>query len=110
MTTTSDYRTNDYPLAFAIAKVAVSANSLVIIKAWMRRDNAGFVMRLKLKGGQIAGVNNDVVSYITAGADTWEQVALNFTPTEAGVVEILVECWGGSTFTGYIDDLTIIQV
>lgn len=110
MTTTSAYRTNDYPLAFAIAKVAVSANSLVIIKAWMRRDNAGFVMRLKLKGGQIAGINNDVVSYITAGADTWEQVSISFTPTEAGVVEILVECWGGSTFTGYIDDLTIIQV
>lgn len=105
----SDYRKNDYPLGFPIGKIAVSANSLVTIKAWMRRTNSGLVMRLRLKGGQIAGVSSDVISYMTAAADTWEQVSLSFTPSEAGVVEILGECWGGTTHTGYIDDLTITQ-
>ena len=52
---------------------------------------------------------NDVTSYMSGPADTWEQVTLTFTPTTAGVVEILAECWGGSTNTGYVDDLTIIQ-
>lgn len=109
MAPTADYRRDNYPLGFSISKVAVSANSLVTIKAWMRRTNIGLTLRLRVKGGQIAGVTNDVVSYMTAAADTWEQVTLTFTPTEVGVVEILAECWGGSTYTGYVDDLTIIQ-
>jgi hypothetical protein len=107
---TSDYRRDNYPLGFPVAKVAVSANSLVTIKAQMRRTSAGLTFRLRLKGGQIAGVTNDVISYMSAAADTWQQVSLSFTPTEAGVVELLAECWGGSTYTGYIDDLTIIQI
>jgi hypothetical protein len=99
-----------FPLDLSVATVAVSANSQVTVKAWMRRTNIGLVMRLRVKGGQIAGVANDVTGYMTgASADTWEQVSISFTPTEAGVVEILAECWGGTTFTGYVDDLTIIQ-
>lgn len=98
-----------WPLDLKIATIAVSANAQVTVKAWMRRSNSGLVMRLRVKGGQIAGVTDDVVSYITAAADTWEQVTITFTPTEIGVVEILAECWGGSTYTGYVDDLTIIQ-
>jgi hypothetical protein len=107
---TSDYRRDSYPFDFSISQIAVSANSIVTIKAWMRRTSTGLTFRLKVKGGQIAGVTNDVISYMTAAADTWEQVSLSFTPTEAGVVELLAECWGGSTYTGYIDDLTIIQI
>lgn len=110
MSPNSDYRRDNYPLGFPVAKVAVSANSLVTIKAWMRRTSTGLTLRLRLKGGQISGVANDVTGYMTAGADTWEQVSISFTPTEAGVVEILAECWGGSTYTGYIDELSIIQI
>ncbi len=76
----------------------------------MRRTNTGLTFRLRVKGGQIAGVSSDVTSNMSAAADTWEQVSLSFTPTEAGVVEILAECWGGSTYTGYIDELSIIQI
>lgn len=109
MAPTSDYRRDNYPLGFTLANVAVNANAQVTIKAWMRRSNTGLTMRLRVKGGQISGVTNDVISYMTAAADTWEQVSLTFTPTEIGAVEVLAECWGGSTYTGYVDDLTIIQ-
>jgi hypothetical protein len=108
--TNVNVRSINFPLDLSLATVAVSANSQVTIKAWMRRSAFGLVMRLRVKGGQIAGVTNDVTGYMTAAANTWEQVSLSFTPTEAGVVEILAECWGGSTFTGYVDDLTIIQI
>lgn len=107
--TNVNVRSINFPLDLSLATVAVSANSQVTVKAWMRRNALGLVMRLRVKGGQIAGVPNDVVGYMTASADTWEQVSLSFTPTEVGVVEILAECWGGSTYTGYVDDLTIIQ-
>ena len=107
--TSSVYRISSYPLDLKIATVAVSANAQVTIKAWMKRTSIALNFRLRVKGGQIAGVTNDVTSYMTAAADTWEQVSLTFTPTEAGVVEIFAECWGGSTYYGYVDDLTIIQ-
>jgi hypothetical protein len=107
---TSDYRRENYPLGFSIGQVGVSANSLVTIKSWMRRTNKGLSFRLRVKGGQIAGVSTDVIGYMTAAADTWEQVSISFTPTESGVIEILAECWGGSSYTGYIDDLSITQV
>ena len=107
--TSATLRNANYPLDLKIATIAVSANAQVIIKAWMRRTNTLLNFRLRVKGGQIAGVNSDVVSNMTAAAETWEQVSLNFTPTESGIVEVFAECWGGSIYTGYIDDLTIIQ-
>lgn len=110
MSPTSTTRNSSYPLDFPIAKIAVSANSLVTVKAWMRRSNILLTTGLRIKGGQIAGVPNDITSYMTAAADTWQQVTLNFTPTEVGVVEILAECYGGSTFTAYVDDISVTQV
>lgn len=107
---TSTNRSPIYPLDLKIGRVAVSANSLVTIKAWVRRTNTGLTMGLRIKGGQIAGVPSDITSYMSAAADTWQQITLTFTPTEAGVVEIISECYGGSTYTGYIDDLSITQV
>jgi hypothetical protein len=98
-----------FPLTLSLAKVACAANSLVTIKAWMRRTNTGLTMRLVCKGGQIAGVTSDVVSAMTAAADTWEELTITFTPTELGVVEILAETFGGTTFSGWVDDMTISQ-
>lgn len=106
---TSTFRDSNYPLDLKLGRVAVSANSLVTIKAWVRRTNTGLTMGLRMKGGQIAGVPSDITSYMTAAADTWEQITLTFTPTETGVVEIISECYGGSSYTGYIDDLSITQ-
>lgn len=107
--TNSTNRNSAFPVPLSLAKVACAANSLVTVKAWMRRDNTGLTMRLICKGGQIAGVTNDVVSAMTAAANTWEEVTITFTPTEIGVVEILAEAWGGSTFSGWVDDMTISQ-
>jgi|694.fasta_scaffold00807_38 hypothetical protein len=103
-------RDSTYPLSLAVAKVAVGANSLVTVRAWVRRSSIFLTMGLRVKGGQIGGPTNDVTSYMTGAADTWEQVILNFTPSTAGVVEILAECYGGTTLTGYVDDITITQV
>ena len=106
---TSANRTSARPVTLSLAKVACAANSAVTIKAWMRRDNTGLTMRLVCKGGQIAGVTSDVVSAMTAAANTWEELTITFTPTETGVVEITAEAYGGTTFSGWVDDLTISQ-
>ena len=107
---TSTARVSRYPLSMSLAKVAVAANALVTIKAWMRRDNTGLTMRLVCKANQLAGIgSSDITSSMTAAADTWEELTITFTPTEVGVVEITAEAFGGTTYTGYVDDLTITQ-
>lgn len=106
---TSTNRNSFYPVPLSLAKIACVPNKLVTVKAWMRRDNTGLTMRLVCKGGQIAGVANDVVSSMTAAANTWEELTITFTPTVQGVVEIIAEAWGGSTYSGWVDDMTISQ-
>jgi hypothetical protein len=105
---TSTNRNSTWPVTLSLAKVACSANNLVTIKAWMYRDNAGLTMRLVCKGGQIAGVASDVTASVTT-TNAWEEETITFTPTETGVVEITAEAWGGTTFSGWVDDMTISQ-
>lgn len=106
---TSANRSSTYPLHLKIARKAVSANNLVTVKAWMRRSNTGLTMSLVCRGGQIAGVASNVTASMTVAADTWEELTITFTPTEAGVVEIEAWAYGGTTYLGYVDDVTFTQ-
>ncbi len=106
---TSTNRSSVWPVTLSLAKIACTANNLVTVKAWMRRTNTALTMRLVCKGGQLTGVSSDVVASMTAAADTWEELTITFTPTEVGVVEITAEAYGGSTHSGWVDDLTITQ-
>jgi hypothetical protein len=106
---TSANRTANYPLNLVIAKVACAASALVTIKAWFQRDSVSLTGALLCKGGQIAGVSADVSSSMTAAINTWEELTITFTPSEAGVVEIEGLFYGGTTLNGYISDMTISQ-
>jgi hypothetical protein len=108
---TDTNRSSSYPLTLKVATIAVSADSPVTVKGWARKNTSSTLqMGLMIRGGQIAGVPSDISSYMTDVADTWEQVTLSFTPTESGVVEVLAACYGDTSFTGYVDDLSISQV
>jgi hypothetical protein len=106
--TNTDRREN-YPLNLPIAQIAVAANALVTVTAWFRRSNTALTSKLVCKGGQLAGVASDVTASMTAAADTWEQLTLTFTPTEAGVIEIEAQFYGGTTYNGYVSDATFTQ-
>lgn len=95
------------PLSLAVASVQCASGVAKTVSLWMRRTNTGLTARLMCKGRQIAGVASDVSTEMTAAADTWEQVSINFTPTETGVVEITAECWGGTTYSLYVDDVSV---
>ncbi len=109
MSPTSTNISTELPLKFPIAHVACVANSLVTVKAWMKRTNSGVSGRLVCKGGQIDGVAADVTASIAAAANTWEELTITFTPTEAAVVEITAEAYGGTTYSVFVDDLTVSQ-
>lgn len=97
------------PAKLKLGTVVCAANSLVTVTARMRRDNTGLTMRLICPGGQISGVSSDVFSDMTAAADTWETVTITFTPTKAGAVDIYAYAFGGTTYSGYVCNLTASQ-
>lgn len=107
---TSTNRGSSYPLKLSVAKIACQANSPVSVAIWTRRDNANIVGRLKVVGGQIAGVPTDVIVVCTPTINTWTvSSTLVFTPTESGVVEVIFDCYDGVTTTSslWVDDLMI---
>ena len=98
------------PLLLKLGTVVCAASSAVTVTARMQRSNTGLTMRLICPGGQITGVSTDVFTDMTAAANTWETVSITFTPTKAGAVDIYAEAFGGTTFSGYVCNLTATQV
>lgn len=107
-TTTTMFNSN-FPFIYPLAKLAVNASATVTVSVWMRRTNTGITGKLVCRGGQLAGIENDVSSSITAAADTWEKVTITLGPTEAGVIELEVHVYGGTTYSLYIDDFSAQQ-
>jgi len=101
--------TSQFPLKLKIASIAANGGSAVTISAYMRRTNTGLTMQLVCPAGQPYGPSTDTVASMTAAADTWEQVSISFTPTQNGVYDIYAYAFGGTTFTGYVDDLGVTQ-
>jgi hypothetical protein len=97
------------PVFLKLGTVVCAASSAVTVTARMQRSNTGLTMRLICPGGQITGVSNNVSSDMTAAANTWETVTITFTPTKAGAVDIYAHAFGGSTFSGYVCNLTATQ-
>jgi hypothetical protein len=97
------------PADMVLATIAVAASAPVIVKCWARRTNTGLTVGIKLRQGAIPGVTSDVTDEVTVAADTWEELSITFTPTQAGVVEIEGYCYGGTTYSAYFDDLTVTQ-
>jgi hypothetical protein len=107
---TNTTRTSSYPLDLEIGQFAVAANSLVTVKAWMKKSHAtNCDGRLRVRGYQLAGVDNDVVATL-ANNTNWQELTLTFTPTEAGVfeVEALAEYVAGNANV-FIDTITVTQ-
>jgi hypothetical protein len=109
MRPTSTTATATSPVRLKIGTVVCAASALVTVTARMRRDNTGLTMRLVCPGGQISGVTNDVSADMTAVADTWETVTITFTPSKAGAVDIYAYAFGGTTYSGYVCNLTAAQ-
>ncbi len=105
---TSTNYTLTNPCRLQVAKFYVSASSLVTVSIWVQRDNTGLTLNLvaPIQAGIIA---TEQSASAAAAINTWEQLTITFTPAVAGVVLIWVHASGGSTNSGYADDLTITQ-
>lgn len=109
---TSTNRHIAYPLKLSIAKIAVATNALVTLSIWTRRDSTNIKGQLLVRGGQIAGVGADVTVDCEPSINTWTQSSnLTFTPTEAGVIEVMFLVWDGvgTTNNFWVDDFARAQ-
>lgn len=110
ITLSSAIRTALNPVKLMLAEVSLVANQLATFSCWVRRDVSTSTAILIMPGYQISGADNDVSSTASAAINTWEQLTITFTPTEANVVRL----WLYVSFTAgspnvWVDDLSLAQ-
>jgi len=102
--------TTKLPLYLQIAEFYAVANKQVTCKAFMRRTNTGLNMRLRVNFRKsYPHVSQTYVANMSANADTWQEVTLSFTPISSGIIYINAEAFGGNSYTGYVDSISLTQ-
>ena len=100
------------PFYIPIARVAVASSGKVTVKVYFKKSGTGIAGALRCRYGQITWSDAAQDITVTCPNDTSRnQVTLEFTPTEAGVVEIEAGAWytGATNQTVIIDDIEISQ-
>ncbi|NLI41157.1 MAG: hypothetical protein GX421_08275 [Caldisericales bacterium] len=109
---TNAARNTVYPFYIPIARVAVASSGKVTVKVYFKKSGTGIAGALRCRYGQITWSDAAQDIIVTCPNDTSRnQVTLQFTPTEAGVVEIEAGAWYVSAVDQniIIDDITITQ-
>ena len=102
--------TEKLPLYLTIAEFYAVANKVVTCKAYMRRTNTGLTLRLKASFKKcFPHLSQDYIANCTANVDTWQEVTLTFTPISSGTIYIRAEAFGGDSYTGYVDSVSLTQ-
>ncbi len=95
-------------------KAAVNANSQVTITVYVYYDGTynGNMPRLVVLGGILNGIGSYGVPVTATApssmANTWQQLSVQVTPTEVGVLEFYIDC-DGTAGNVYVDDINITQ-
>jgi hypothetical protein len=109
---TNAARSTIYPFYIPIARVAVASSGKVTVKVYFKKSGTGIAGGLRCRVGQLAWSDGTSDITVTCPNDTSRnQVTLEFTPTEAGVVEIEAGAWyvSSTSQTVIIDDIEITQ-
>jgi len=109
---TSSSRDSKYPMYFPVAKIAVTENNAVTVKAFLKKSHAtNIVGKLMCNKNQLSGITTDVITVKSDDTD-WEELTLpDMTPTENGIIEIGIQAeYVSGSASLYVEDLTITQV
>lgn len=99
------------PTPLDFFRTAVNANEQVTISVYIQYDGSynGNMPRLVVLGGILSGISSDVTdTATTSNSGNWEQLSVQVTPTEAGVLEYYIDC-DGTAGSVYVDDIEISQ-
>ena len=109
---TNAARSSVYPFYIPIARAAVAGSGQVTVTVYFKKSGTGIAGGLRVRAGQVAWSDGTSDITVTCPNDTnRNQVTLQFTPTEAGVVEIEAGAWyvSSTSQTVIIDDIEITQ-
>ena len=109
---TNAARNTIYPFYIPIARVAVASSGKVTVKVYFKKSGTGIAGGLRCRVNQVAWSDGTSDITVTCPDNTSRnQVTLEFTPTEAGVVEIEAGAWyvSSTSDTVIIDDIEISQ-
>jgi hypothetical protein len=103
---TSVAATQNLPVFIELGPFACYAGKTITIPFYWQRSNTGLSAQLRIIGGRYPGVGSvgtDVVTAMAPTINTWTQYTIAATPTIDCAIMVLVECWGGTTYSGYLD-------
>lgn len=109
---TNAIRDSRYPLTLPIAKFATASSGQVTVTVYFKKSGTGVAGALRCRYGQIEWSDDAEDIIVNCPDDTnRNQVTLQFTPTEAGIVEVEALAWYVSAIDQnvIIDDITITQ-
>jgi hypothetical protein len=98
------------PLRLPLGQFEVTRGVTTTIAMRMRRDNTGLSMGLSYMPTEgLPGITTEQRALMTAAANTWETVTLSLSPTGSGtqVLSLDLIAWGGTTFNGYVEAITV---
>jgi hypothetical protein len=98
------------PMRAPLGQFEVTRGVTTSIAIRMRRDNTGLSLGLSLMPTEgLPGITTEQRALMTAAANTWETVTLTLSPTGSGtqIVSLDVIAWGGTTFNGYFEAITV---
>lgn len=101
-------RTSLYPVSQVLGPFYGQAGVSLTVTCWFYRTDTGLTGSLVAKSPQ-PGLASDVIATMVGSAGAWEQLSVTFTPATDGAYFVEAQFYGGSSFTGYIDDLVITQ-
>jgi hypothetical protein len=98
------------PLRLPLGKFEITCGVTTTIDMRMRRDNTGLSLGLGYMPTEgLPGITTERRALMAAAANTWETVSLSLSPTGSGtqIVSLDVVAWGGTTFNGYLEAITV---
>jgi hypothetical protein len=112
MLTAVNYQySHDLPRQVRLARVACLSGKTVTFITWVLRSSPNITAGLRTWRGCVAGVGDITVTGV-ATSGTWEQLALTFTPTEDGVVDVFgwlqaANVVGANNASAYFSDMAV---
>lgn len=107
---TSSNRSVSYPLDLQAGLIACEANQQITLSVKVMRNNTGITAKLFVRGGQVAGIPNDVSATASGSANVYETLTISFTPTVKSVVAVEYHTYGGTTFSAWFSKIYNIQI
>ena len=94
-------------LNIPICRVALTANVTATISIWAYKTTSPVIGVLYCEKNQLAGINSLIETETTpATINSWQQLSINVTATESGIIEIRFGVYNDTSLV-YIDDLTV---